>query len=50
MLLCGKTIQDGVARVIVLPIEDDAVQSMWSHEACLKQALHPSVPFAELDE
>jgi hypothetical protein len=44
---CGTGILRESPRQIVLPLEGDAAQHLYAHEACLRQALHASVPLEE---
>jgi hypothetical protein len=43
---CGKAIEkDNVDPILLtVVVEDDGEQDLHSHRACLKEALHPSVP------
>ena len=49
---CGATIDESVtpAMNLVLGTDDDALQQFYCHSACLKERLHPSVPFLVDDD
>ena len=48
---CGETVpeQGNEPYKLVLGTEDEALQQLYCHLACLRSALHPSVPLL-LDE
>jgi hypothetical protein len=45
---CGQSVaSSGTDPVsITLPVPDGGTQELWSHAACLRRVLHPSVPLA----
>jgi hypothetical protein len=44
---CGLTIADEGPRRIHLPLEDGGSQELYCHRACLRAALHASVPLGD---
>ena len=46
---CGETVPEQGAEPyeLVLGTEDDALQQFYCHLACLRRALHPSVPLLD---
>jgi len=45
---CGSSIADSAVEPVTLTVEveDGDVQALYSHVACLRRVLHPSVPVA----
>jgi hypothetical protein len=43
---CGQTIEGEEPRVLTLEVEDGGSQELYSHEVCLRRAVHPWVPLA----
>jgi hypothetical protein len=45
---CGKEVEHrGIEPVLLtVVLENDAEQNLYCHAACLRSALHPSVPLA----
>jgi len=41
---CGRSIELEKPRPLVLPLDDGGSQELYCHEACLRRAIHPSVP------
>jgi len=46
---CGQTIRERDAEIAVTHA-DGGVQGLHSHIHCLKERLHPSVPFLDVDD
>ena len=42
---CGNVIRDEPHTVLVVLLADDEEQQLYTHHACLKQRVHPSIPF-----
>jgi hypothetical protein len=40
----GEGVANEAPREMVLRLPEDASQQLYCHEACLRRALHPSVP------
>jgi hypothetical protein len=40
---CGNAIRDE-PRTVLIVVEDDEEQQLYTHRACLKQRVHPSIP------
>ena len=47
---CGEAINDKSLVVMNLDLGDDQFQSLYSHGLCLKEKLHPTVPFLAPEE
>jgi len=43
---CGEAIEGSRLVELLLPLEDGGTQTLYTHVACLRQHLHPSVPLA----
>ena len=41
---CGNGIRDEPRVVLVVLLEDGDEQELYTHRACLKQRVHPSIP------
>ena len=41
---CGNVIRDEPRTVLVVLLADDEEQQLYTHHACLKQRVHPSIP------
>ena len=40
---CGNAMRDE-PRTVLIVVEDDEEQQLYTHRACLKQRVHPSIP------
>jgi hypothetical protein len=49
---CGNSIEarDRDPLSLVIPVEPEGWQQLWSHEKCLRDRLHESVPVAFDDD
>jgi hypothetical protein len=49
---CGNTLEsrNRDPLSLILPFEDEGMQQFWTHEKCLREHLHESVPLYFDDE